>query len=249
MLVDTSLLRQLSNLADRLFTTSCSLCGSQHQVTGIVCQACIGDLPVNHHSCQICALPMTMAMAKSAGQQTCGACLTKPPQFDQVIAPLLYQPPVDGLISQLKYRQRLASGRTFAKLIGDHLRELPVPLPQGLIPVPLHKQRLQQRGYNQTQEIARLLATDLHLPLLSHSVIRHKATAHQPGCLQFTYRSQYKPGTRRPIHPPWISLPAAGARLCACSNSKPAKSKARPWSRSRHRPSTRLPAVHLSLAI
>ena len=177
MLVDTSLLQRLSNLADLLFTTSCSLCGSQHQVTGIICQACVGDLPTNQNPCRVCALPIPA----TTNGKICGACLTKPPKFDQVIAPLLYQPPVDGLISQLKYRQRLASGRTLARIIADHLHESGTALPEALIPVPLHKLRLKQRGYNQTQEIARLLSAQLNLPLLSHSVTRHKATVSQTG--------------------------------------------------------------------
>ena len=47
--------------------------------------------------------------------------------------------------------------------------------------MPLHSQRLKQRGYNQTHEIARLLAADLCLPLLTDSVIRQKATQSQTG--------------------------------------------------------------------
>lgn len=177
MLVDTALYKSLTQLADWLFSSSCSLCGSQRRVTGTICQPCIADLPVNRNPCQVCALPIP----SQANGQICGACLTEPPDFDQVFAPLLYQAPVDKLISQLKYQSRLASARTCAALMFEQLRQSSTTLPQALIAVPLHSQRLKQRGYNQTHEIGRLLAADLHLPLLTDSVIRQKATQSQTG--------------------------------------------------------------------
>jgi ComF family protein len=45
----------------------------------------------------------------------------------------------------------------------------------------LHKQRLQQRGYNQALEIARILARTLNVKLDRHSCVRHKVTLEQTG--------------------------------------------------------------------
>ncbi len=113
--------------------------------------------------------------------EICGQCLRKPPDFDHAVAPLLYVPPVNRLISQLKYNRRLAAGKTFAKLIAQPLSLRDAPLPDALIAVPLHRQRLRQRGYNQSLEIARPLARLINRPLLMDQVERHKLTRPQTG--------------------------------------------------------------------
>ena len=53
------------------------------------------------------------------------------------------------------------------------------PLPDCLIPVPLHPTRLRQRGYNQALEIARPLSTRLQIPLEIDAVRRIRATPAQ----------------------------------------------------------------------
>lgn len=50
-----------------------------------------------------------------------------------------------------------------------------------VIPIPLHGRRLHERGYNQTLEIARPVATALNAPLAPTLLIRSIATPHQTG--------------------------------------------------------------------
>jgi len=56
-----------------------------------------------------------------------------------------------------------------------------LPLPDVLIPVPLHASRLRQRGYNQALELARPIAKQLNLSIDVHSCLREKATTEQTG--------------------------------------------------------------------
>ena len=52
-------------------------------------------------------------------------------------------------------------------------------LPDCLVPVPMHRKRLQERGYNQALEIARVIANNLDLPLEADLVLRKRHTATQ----------------------------------------------------------------------
>ena len=54
-----------------------------------------------------------------------------------------------------------------------------IPLPDMIVPVPLHASRLQERGFNQALEIARPLAKTLGLPMDSHRCLRIKPTPPQ----------------------------------------------------------------------
>ena len=69
-----------------------------------------------------------------------------------------YLPPIKGLLTDFKHRNNLAAGRLLSACLAhglDHAIEAGrVYVPQLLIPVPLHRQRLRQRGFNQAQFIA-----------------------------------------------------------------------------------------------
>ena len=51
--------------------------------------------------------------------------------------------------------------------------------PQLIIPVPLHKKRLRERGYNQALELARPIEKRLQIPVDKYSCVRVKQTAAQ----------------------------------------------------------------------
>ena len=61
------------------------------------------------------------------------------------------------------------------------IRARSLPLPDIIIPVPLHKQRLQQRGFNQAVEIGRTLSRSLGVTLDLRSCIRVRPTPEQSG--------------------------------------------------------------------
>ncbi len=105
----------------------------------------------------------------------CGSCLAKPPAFDATLANWHYAFPADRLVLMLKFGRRLASADFLAAgmLAGMH--------PEGeiVMPVPLARRRLAERGFNQAVEIARPLARALHLPLDVGSLVRTRETATQ----------------------------------------------------------------------
>jgi ComF family protein len=151
---------------------SCLLCDTSG-TSAALCDDCLSDLPWNLHACRYCALPVP------DGQGRCGDCDRRLPRQERTIAPLRYEFPVDHLVSGLKYHGRLASAPLLGGLLRDAVLDQPGPLPDLVLPVPLHARRLGERGYNQALEIARPLARATGLPLETRLLQRHRATAAQ----------------------------------------------------------------------
>lgn len=153
---------------DALLPHECLLCGALAS-SEAVCAECRDELPrLAAERCPICALP-------SVENQTCGSCLSAPPQFDATLALYAYEFPVDRMIQALKYQARLPLARYF----GEQLAVFPAPAADCLIPMPLHPRRLRERGFNQAVEIARPLARRWRMAIDLRSARRAADTAPQ----------------------------------------------------------------------
>lgn len=155
-----------------LWPGKCLLCRASIAAGQDFCTGCRTDLPWIDTSCPTCAAPSASSTAR------CGRCQRKPPAMNRTCAALRYATPVDRLIIALKYRRRLDTARALGKLLLSKL-EMSDGRPDVIVPVPLHPSRLRERGYNQAQEIARVLAGRLRLPLVTDAVRRTRATATQ----------------------------------------------------------------------
>ncbi len=82
------------------------------------------------------------------------------------------------LIHGLKFHAHYPCARLLGEMLGDALSEVDGK-PQCIIPVPLHRSRYRERGYNQATEIARVVSRRLQIPLDLHSCIRAHATQPQ----------------------------------------------------------------------
>lgn len=149
----------------------CLLCGASTPGTDL-CPACRRDLPWNHQACECCALPL------ASPQPRCGACLADPPPY-RCRALFRYDFPLDRLLADLKYHGRLPPARALGELLAAHIE--PPSASTLLLPVPLHPERLRERGYNQAAELARPLEKKWGLPLEHRLVRRVKATSMQKG--------------------------------------------------------------------
>lgn len=107
-------------------------------------------------------------------------CLSAPPEFDGTVAAFRYAEPVSWMIQRFKFNQKLSYGRVLGEaLAAAVLRRHEADMPQAIIPVPLHGRRQRERGFNQSLEIARIVATELALPLAGDAVARVRATEEQ----------------------------------------------------------------------
>ena len=163
----------LNRLQRQLWPSPCTIClGSDPTGRGL-CPDCLADLPRPDPCCPRCALPLTVP------DQVCGHCQRRPPRFDAAVALFRYAPPVDTLIHGLKFGQALHFAPLFAELLAARLTGR--PLPDCILPVPLHPRRQRERGFNQAVEIARPLARQLGCRLDLGSCVRRRATPPQTG--------------------------------------------------------------------
>jgi len=113
----------------------------------------------------------------------CGNCLLSQPAFDATIALADYAAPVDGLIAALKFHARLDVGWALGWLLAQRVAAAcpGQARPAAVLPLPLSALRLRERGYNQSEEIARTLARQLQLPLLRGALLRVRHCPTQQG--------------------------------------------------------------------
>ncbi len=99
----------------------------------------------------------------------CEFCRAELPWADShasIFSPFTYQPPIDRSLLLLKFHRQLLYAHAFAQLFIEYIEKHRAnPLPELLIPVPLHPKRLRQRGFNQALEIAKPIAKHFKIPL------------------------------------------------------------------------------------
>lgn len=189
------------NVTQAVFPPTCTLCGDPGYHDLDLCRACDAALPRIRRACPTCGLPL----APAARPSLCGRCLRHPPRYHaRLVAPYRYADPLAPLIQRMKFSQDLG----LANLLGGLLarRVARAPRPDWLVPVPLHRARLRERGYNQSLEIARMVGRRLDLPLWPKAAQRIRAT--QP---QTTLERRER---RTNVRGAFAAAPAvAGARL------------------------------------
>ncbi len=158
-----------------LYPNRCILCGA-HGDDGIdLCAACRAELPYNHTACPRCGLPLPDDLPPLM----CGHCLRQPPRYARVLTLCRYTSPADDLIKQLKFQGKLAHARLLGELLAAQLATRIEKPPQRIIPVPLHRTRLRERGFNQAVELARPIAARFDIPIDVSSCVRVRATPAQ----------------------------------------------------------------------
>ncbi len=204
------MMRPLAAIISKLYPPTCILCKAPGYNGLDLCLGCYTDLPYIWHGCNRCAklLPTHTTNRKVT---LCGSCQHKPPIFDSCKAVLSYADAVPYLITGFKFRQHLAYGRLLGNLLADKLavnwQHRQHPKPTCIIPVPLHVKRLQERGFNQSLELSRMVARRLKLPIDIKNCTRIRRTIPQPG-LTSSERLHNLDGAFRikPVLPAWVAI-------------------------------------------
>jgi len=158
----------------------CRLCHAHLQVQGEVglCGSCLSK--VEYLGSAVCRRCGCQLSSEAAGGFLCGKCLKRPPPWDQAVSVVRYGPEVRRLLLRLKYQTDttvLPALKTIVRPalpITDHGWD-------HVLPVPLHRNRLQHRGMNQALYIARLLFPEQRKAIEPCLLERNRATAPQTG--------------------------------------------------------------------
>ena len=147
----------------------CAGCGCIVADVHSFCTECWTEVEfLGETGCVTCGLPLQATEA-----QTCGICLAKPPRIARTRAAVAYDDLSRSLAIRLKYGRKVAIARTMARYMAPLVAHSPEPI---LVPVPLHRSRLWQRGFNQSALVARELSRRLKVPADSLALCRSRRT-------------------------------------------------------------------------
>ena len=131
--------------------------------------------------CAVCGKTLVAdERALGTAAPVCHACRTRRPSFALARSAAVFQGPVRDLVHQLKYRHGIRLAEPLSELLhGCFLAHCSAERPDLVCPVPLHLSRLRQRGYNQSEELARRLGRRLGLPCARRLLVRTRDTPTQ----------------------------------------------------------------------
>jgi ComF family protein len=162
-------------IQDCLLPPSCLLCGKPGINSLDLCKPCRDLLPTNDHCCFRCGQPFTPSIPHPT---LCGQCQNQQIIFDKTHTPFIYTGAIRHLIQTLKFNAHHENARLLGTLLADFVYPH-ADRPECILPVPLHKHRYRERGFNQAIEIARVVASRLKIQLDLSSCQRQHNTAHQ----------------------------------------------------------------------
>jgi ComF family protein len=163
---------------DLVLPHRCALCGTILGPERGLCGACWAELRfVTPPWCTVCGRPYD---EDDAGLDPCGRCRAHPPTLRRTRAALAYDDRSRRLVVAFKHYGRLSLrplfGLWLALPAGELLGEVDV-----VAPVPLHRRRLMQRGFNQAALLAASLAEPGGPRYVPDLLQRTRATASQQG--------------------------------------------------------------------
>lgn len=159
-------------LLDYFAPGCCLLCDSLVSDGSLLCQDCADDGPDQLPWCHRCGRLL-------ARRGTMCLCIDSPRILDRVLAVRSYHYPVNTLVQEMKFHGHLGLCREFGIAIAKLAHSTCSTLPDCLIPVPMHRSRLRERGYNQALEIAHVVSDKLSLSLETNLISRLLPTVPQ----------------------------------------------------------------------
>ena len=135
-------------------------------------------LPALH--CEICGVPLPAARVKEGETLLCPECQHKTFAFDRARSFAVYQDAVVRAILLLKFEQIEPLAEWFAARLAEEAQaEGEAMGADVVVPVPLHRQREKERGYNQAALLSKPLAKRLRLPHKAVLLVRTRARPEQ----------------------------------------------------------------------
>lgn len=158
-----------SQFTDALFPPRCGGCQAEGQLWCEMCRASV--VPVHAPLCLKCGTP-------DVPDQLCAACRTQPLQIEMIRSAALFRGPLREAIHRFKYQRLSGLAPLLGDLIADRWLELDLQA-DWILPVPLHPARQRERGYNQSELLAKRLAHRVGVPLSPAGLKRTRVTAVQ----------------------------------------------------------------------
>ncbi|WP_246202786.1 ComF family protein [Sphingomonas lacunae] len=169
------LMTAAKGVVDAVLPPRCAACRVVTGGDGGFCADCWAKLDfLVGPACSRCDVPFDIAQGEGA---MCGQCIADPPPYSRVHAPLVYGEVARSIVMRLKYGRRTGFARLMARMIAGAVQRVErAGDPPLIVPVPLHRWRLWNRGFNQSAEVGRHLAHLTGWPMEVDALMRHRRT-------------------------------------------------------------------------
>ena len=160
---------------DLLYPRRCPVCDRPVRPFGaLICPECENvPLRTGKNTCLRCGSVLPW------DREYCTGCLTRRHLFTKGCGAFTYRS-LSRSLYRFKYRGRREYaawyGREMARALGDRVRRGPFPRPDMIVPVPLSRERMRKRGYNQAALLARETAAYLGIPCREDLLFRIRNT-------------------------------------------------------------------------
>ena len=158
-----------------IYPAQCKVC-EEHLVLdsfAYICYSCWKKVEyIEPNWCEICGIPHT--------ENLCDTCATKPPRYDKLRTIAAYKSTLQNAIHLFKFEKRMSLRKPLSQLIVDNIpNDLNIADYDYVLPVPIHKKRLRERGFNQSMLLLQGIAKVKGINILSNIIVRSKNTSPQ----------------------------------------------------------------------
>jgi len=164
-------------ILDIIYPVRCPLCGDIAVPKGNKsCPSCKAGLPyIQEPSCMKCSKPL-----EQEEKEYCGDCERKAYHFDRGYAVWAYNDTMKRSIANFKYHGRKEYAAFYIEEVAarysDRIKRMK---PDAIVPVPVHRSKYLERGYNQADILARGIGKMAGVPVISDLLLRNKKTMPQ----------------------------------------------------------------------
>lgn len=171
-----SVLHLFQRQFDRFFPFHCQQCGKPANTDMELCDACEMGLPWLLGGCSICSRPLPTGHS----DDVCGHCIRQHPAYDRLLALFTYKTEIQQRIIEMKFRRSTSAARLLGQLMAraavEEFSDCSL-----LVPVPMYPRRQRQRGYNQSLELAKVMAAEGPWQVSTTALRKTRATLPQMG--------------------------------------------------------------------
>lgn len=166
-----------AKLMDLLYPRRCPAC---HEVVSrrgeLICPECRGRFQsVEEPVCLKCGKGL-----RFAEEEYCFQCREHPKAFTASTAVFYYDETAQASMMKFKYEGRREYADYYVEALLQQRKERILRWrPQLILPVPIHRSRRRERGFNQAEELAKRLSQALNIPLRTDILLRTRKTTDQ----------------------------------------------------------------------
>lgn len=158
-----------------IYPSQCKVCEQQLSLEALpyICMSCWEKIDhIIPPWCNICGIPNDDGL--------CEDCASRPPRYGKLRTIAIYEKTLQEAIHLFKFEKRTSLCHSLIQLLVDNIpHDLNLEDYDYVLPIPIHKKRLRERGFNQSLLLAEGLAKATGLKILKNALVRSKNTSPQ----------------------------------------------------------------------